>query len=147
MPTVRAEDPRMSLVPSELLKGLVPPFYLVDMAVLRAKYDALTAAFQRRFPNVVVGLSYKTFYVPRALRRLHDRGAYAEVVSDVEYELALRLGVPGSQIIFNGPGKSAVSIQLALDNGSIVNLDSLEEVEHVIAGRPRERTAPVRVGL
>ena len=46
------------------------------------------------------------------------------MVSRLEYDLALKIGQPPDKIIFNGPVKQYEDIELALNNGSIVNLDS-----------------------
>ena len=62
------------------------------------------------------------------LRRLHDRGVGAEVISPYELWLALRLGVPGERIIYNGPAKSAESIRTAIERGVLlVNANSAAE--------------------
>ncbi|MBI5442361.1 MAG: hypothetical protein HY900_14250 [Deltaproteobacteria bacterium] len=129
------------------LARLERPFYLVDLPALDSKYDLFLDAFSRRFDRVVVALSYKTAYVPMALRHLHGRGAWAEVVSDLEYALALRLAVPPEHIVYNGPGKSRASVGCALSNGSLVNLDSLEEVGHAVAWKAAHPSASSRVGL
>ena len=48
-----------------------------------------------------------------------------EVVSDMEYTLAKRLGYPDSQIIYNGPCKGRCMEEHIL-NGGISNIDSEE---------------------
>jgi diaminopimelate decarboxylase len=54
-------------------------------------------------------------------------GAHAEVVSEMEYDLARRLGISGQRIIYNGPYKSFSSMRSALSAGAIVNLDSMRD--------------------
>ena len=110
---------------------LEPPFYLVDLDRLRPRHAAIHEAFLSRFDRVVIGYSYKTNYLPCSLRTLHAQGAWSEVVSELEFALALRLGVPGSQIVYNGPIKSDESIARALGLGSLLHLDSLEEASRV----------------
>ena len=69
--------------------------------------------------------SYKTNPVPAVLRRLHDRGIGAEVISPFELWLAIELGLPGDRIIYNGPAKSADSIRQAIDHDvHLVNANS-----------------------
>ncbi len=86
--------------------------------------------------------SYKTNPVPAVLRRLHDAGVGAEVISEYELWLALKLGVPGPRIIYNGPAKSGASLQLAIERDvRIINANSLGEIERIAAaadevGRP-----------
>ena len=74
-------------------------------------------------------------------------GGYAEVVSSMEYDLAIRIGVPPTRVVLNGPYKSEADLKKALVAGSIVNLDSYYEVALVekIAQRAPKRN--ITVGL
>ena len=56
----------------------------------------------------------------------------AEVVSEEEWDLALRLGHEPSRVIVNGPIKTPRLLAEALDAGAVVNLDSHREVRWVI---------------
>lgn len=91
--------------------------------------------------------SYKTQPVPAVLARLHAGGAGAEVISEMELDLALRLGVPGSRIIYNGPAKSDASIRTAInENILLLNLNHREELARIVAiARALGRT--VRLGI
>ena len=60
---------------------------------------------------------------------MHQEGAVAEVVSKMEYEKAKALGVPGERIIFNGPYKPLDVLKVAMDDGVVLNIDSLDEIE------------------
>ena len=53
----------------------------------------------------IIGYSYKTNYLPSLIKEMSNLGAYAEVVSRLEYDLALKIGVKPNKIIFNGPLK------------------------------------------
>ena len=44
--------------------------------------------------------------LPGVIRQLHQLGSWAEVISHFELWLAIKLGVPGERIIYNGPGKT-----------------------------------------
>jgi diaminopimelate decarboxylase len=107
------------------------PFYLIDLDAVRKRFGAFKAAFAQHFPQLIIGYSYKTNYVPLLLNALHAEGAYAEVVSELEYNIAERLGVGPREIIYNGVNKTRESLHRALHGGSLCNLDSLEEVSHV----------------
>jgi len=107
------------------------PFYLCDDAVFSTNYDRIVAAFSACWPQMILAYSYKTNYIPWLCRLVRDKGGWAEVVSRLEYELALKVGQDPAKIIFNGPVKSADDIELALLNNSIVNLDSTAEIEHL----------------
>lgn len=74
-------------------------------------------------------------------------GGYAEVVSQMEYDLAIAIGVPPTRIIFNGPLKHQEDLEKAILAGSTVNLDSLEEVEMVEALAQKIPEQNIAVGL
>lgn len=123
------------------------PFYVIDLERLRDRYRSMHDAFSARFSNLVVAYSYKTNYMPCALRTLHALGAWAEVVSELEYDLAGRLGVSPDRIVFNGPIKSDRALSRALACGSLLHIDSLDEAERIAALAPSLATADPRIGL
>jgi diaminopimelate decarboxylase len=108
------------------------PFYLCDGRKFNDNFDQMTAAFSSRWSNFILAYSYKTNYIPYLCKIIKNKGGWAEVVSRLEYDLALKIGHPADKIIFNGPVKQYEDIELALNNGSIVNLDSAYELEHVL---------------
>jgi diaminopimelate decarboxylase len=55
----------------------------------------------------------------------------------MELRKALGLGVPGRQVIFNGPGKREADLELALREGATLQLDHLDEL--ALAERVAER--------
>ncbi|QHZ55569.1 diaminopimelate decarboxylase [Brevibacillus sp. NSP2.1] len=122
-------------------------FFLLDTNRLRDNYERFSRAFSSRYEQVSVGYSYKTNYLPYACQCLHRLGALAEVVSRLEYDLALKLGVEPTAIIFNGPLKTAEDIWLALELGSLVNLDSFSEIAPVLTYARQHPEQTVRIGL
>jgi diaminopimelate decarboxylase len=122
------------------------PFYVLHRERFAENMRLFAAAFRSCWERVLVGYSYKTNYLPEFCRLARELGAYAEVVSRLEYDLALRLGQPSGEIIFNGPIKSREDIHAALGAGSTVNLDSWHEVESV-AELAARGPFPGRVGL
>lgn len=123
------------------------PFYVVDRSKFEANYLELTDAFTKRYQPFVLAYSYKTNYIPYLCEIIKHKGGWAEVVSRMEYDLALRVGQNPSKIIFNGPVKSAEDIKLALDNQSMVNLDSEYELEHVLRYAAKNTSRKIKVGL
>lgn len=79
------------------------PFYIMDGEQYKLNVTSFVNAFRSRYPNVIAGYSFKTNYVPALCLIAKDVGAWAEVVSEMEYQLALSLGF--TNIIFNGPIK------------------------------------------
>lgn len=90
--------------------------------------------------------SYKTNPVPAVLSRLHGLGIGAEVISEYELWLALRLGVPPERIVFNGPGRSPESLELAVERGVLIHLNNREEVE-LVAQLAHKLGRRARVGI
>lgn len=123
------------------------PFYLLDREAFVDNFRRLEAAFQRCHPRVVVGYSYKTNYIPHLCRLVQELGGRPEVVSQMEYDLAVRIGEDPSRIIFNGPVKQYDDIERALQDGATVNLDSFAEIEHACTFARRRPHLPVQVGL
>ncbi|MHC4988847.1 MAG: type III PLP-dependent enzyme domain-containing protein, partial [Planctomycetota bacterium] len=104
------------------------PFYLVDRQKFEQNFDELTAAFSSRWPAFILAYSYKTNYLPYLCGLVNEKGGWAEVVSRTEYDLAIKIGQDSKKIIFNGPVKTADDVALALDSGSLLNVDSEPEL-------------------
>lgn len=130
----------------ESLRARPLPFYLVEAEGLRQRYRTFRDAFAAEFPSLIIGYSYKTNYVPAILSILHREGAYAEVVSELEYDIATRLGVAPDKIILNGANKTRNTIERAITEGATCNLDSMCEVQHAVAVA-RDRPRPTRIGI
>ncbi|MGA1825567.1 MAG: decarboxylase [bacterium] len=109
-------------------KELGTPFYVLYLERFIQNYNDFLGAFKKIYNNTVLAYSYKTNYIPDLCKAINGLGAYAEVVSDMEYELALRIGVDPKKIIFNGPLKEYQIIETALLNESLLHLDSFYEI-------------------
>lgn len=132
---------------TQLEKELGDAFYILDIQRFRRNYREFLDAFCSIYPKTNIAYSYKTNYIPEIGRAVHQMGGYAEVVSQLEYDLATQVGVPLDRIVFNGPLKSEVELEKALLGGSLVNLDSWYEValvERIAEGNPHRQIA---VGL
>jgi diaminopimelate decarboxylase len=113
------------------------PLFLFSERILRARMAELQSELARRFSSFAIAWSYKTNYLGAICAVFHQEGAWAEVVSGFELEKALRSGVPGNQILFNGPGKTEADLELAFREGVHVHLDHLDELG--LAERVAER--------
>jgi len=122
-------------------------FYIFDIEKLKANYSKMFSAFSSRYNKIIIGYSYKTNYLPTLIKEISILGGYAEVVSRIEYDLALKIGVNPKNIIFNGPLKSQDDIALALKEGSIINLDSFYEIEMVKEFILKNNSNHYKVGL
>lgn len=124
------------------------PLFIVSERRLRGNARRLRAAFERHWPDVVHGWSYKTNYTAAVCNILHQEGCWAEVVSRFEYEKARHLGVPGERILFNGPNKPRAALERAVAEGAHVHVDHFDELallESVAAGQGRRVPMTLRL--
>jgi diaminopimelate decarboxylase len=108
------------------------PVFVLSEKTIRHNYRAAVMAFSTRYPKVQFAWSYKTHYNNAVCKIFHQEGSWAEVVSGFEYLKALGNGVPGSNIIFNGPDKHRDEIKLAVQNDSLIHIDHFEELYTLI---------------
>ena len=123
------------------------PFYLLNEDLFIKNFDDITSSFESRYDKFILAYSYKTNYIPYLCDIIRKKGGYAEVVSRLEYDLALKIGHDPQKIIFNGPVKYYDDIRSALDNQSIVNLDSWPEVGHVNKYASKHSDESVEIGI
>lgn len=122
-------------------------FYLLDIKKLASSYNELQDAFSCRYHQTCLAYSYKTNYIPIVCKEINHLGGYAEVVSEMEYALAKRIGVIPERVIFNGPLKSYAAVEELLLSGGQVNIDSKHEmqmIEQICASHP---DSMLRVGI
>ncbi len=116
-----------------MIESQMTPYYSVDYGKFRQNCAAVQDAFEKRWRRVLCGYSVKTNHdnslICYAARKLHW---LVETVSSEEYNQALGLGIPPKDLILNGPCKGE-KLSFALQQGSYVNLDSLDEVRAVCA--------------
>lgn len=119
----------------EILKNLSDTygdaFYLLDSELFRKNFIELKESFGKIYNNFNIAYSYKTNYTPQLCRIVNELGGYAEVVSEMELELALRLGVEPNRIIWNGPIKNKEISKKFLLSGGTINIDCLSEAEYL----------------
>ena len=115
-----------------LIKEYGSPLFVISEETMRATYKKAVRAFNTRYPKVQFAWSYKTNYIDAVCRIFHQEGSWAEVVSGFEYDKALRNGVDGKKIIFNGPDKTRVQLEKAIINDSLIHIDHLDELYTII---------------
>ncbi len=116
----------------DIVKKYGSPVFVISEKTIRETYQNAYRAFQSRYPKVQFAWSYKTNYLDAVCQIFHDEGSWAEVVSGFEYEKALKNGVPGNKIIFNGPDKTDEDLKKAIDNGSFIHIDHFDELYSII---------------
>lgn len=105
------------------------PVFVISERQLRMNYRSAVHAFRTRYPKVQFAWSYKTNYNSAVCNIFHQEGSWAEVVSMFEYNKAIKNGVPGNKIIFNGPDKTSEDLLLAAKNQSLIHIDHFDELQ------------------
>ncbi|MBY0432350.1 MAG: alanine racemase, partial [Rhodospirillales bacterium] len=124
------------------------PLFVTSERRLRDNIRRIRGAFQRHYPDVIHGWSYKTNYTSAICIALHQEGSWAEVVSAFEYDKARRLGVPGNRILFNGPHKTRSALERAIAEGAHLHVDHLDELSLIeTIARERNRVVPLTLRL
>jgi len=130
----------------KLVEEYGSPLFVFSERKLRNNFRRFKQAFESRYPNVEFTWSYKTNYLKAICAILHQEGETAEVVSEFEYEKARRLGIPGTQIVFNGPYKPKDALRTAILEGARINADTFEEISD-IEEIAKELGQKVKIGI
>jgi diaminopimelate decarboxylase len=116
---------------NKLAQALNESFYILDVDKFRNNYVKLKNAFHQFYQRTEIAYSYKTNYIPEICKIVNEEAGYAEVVSEMEYDLAVAIGTDPLKIVVNGPYKPLAALRKYLFNGSIVNLDSFSEFDNL----------------
>lgn len=131
----------------EIISANGDSFYLLDTMQFEQNFEELLSAMKQVYPKSQISYSYKTNYIPRLCKLIDEHGGYAEVVSEMEYRLALAIGVKPSKIIFNGPYKTFEVVEELLVNGGLVNIDAQYELEMIFEIASKNPSKKLRVAL
>lgn len=101
------------------------PLYVMDESRLRANYQR----FQSAFPDADIYYAAKANYNIAVLKILAQEGAGADVFSDGELYCALRAGISPQKILFNGNSKTDAELEMAVQKGVRISVDSLDELK------------------
>ncbi len=137
----------MNKIISKIAYDVGTPFFLFYPRTFKSNLDDFNNAFKKLYSNVLVAYSFKTNYIPFICKCALEGGAYAEVVSGMEYNLALKIGFPPNHIIFNGPLKRYDDFYYAISNGSIINLDSMYEIEYLKLISRQHPLKDIKIGV
>ncbi len=112
----------------QLVETYGSPLFVFSEKTLISRFRELRDAVSLRYPKVRLAWSYKTNYLSSICGVFHREGAWAEVVSEFEYDKARAAGIPGSRIHFNGPFKPAGALRKALSEKAILHIDHFDEL-------------------
>ena len=114
----------------KLAKRITTPSHIINEQILRDNARFFISTLRRYYSNCDFFFSFKTNCIPKLIRILQEEGFGAEVVSEYELWLALKLGFSGDRIIVNGIGKTPEMIRTAvINNVRTIGIDSLHEID------------------
>jgi len=117
----------------DIMKAHGSPVFILSERKIRQQYRDAYRAFSSRYPKVQFAWSYKTNYLNAVCNIFHQEGAWAEVVSIFEFDKALKNGVSGKHILFNGPEKSEADLKKAIEHDAVIHIDHFDELYQLIA--------------
>lgn len=120
------------------------PFYLYSKAKITANYQAYKDAMDDL--PYIIGYAVKANNNLNIFKHLKDLGSGAVLVSGNELRLAQEAGFDFAKTVLNGNGKLPWELELAVQLGVMVNIDS-EFDFHNIAAAAKKVGKPVRVML
>jgi len=142
---------RVDLV--ELARAHGTPLWAISRSTLEHNFDELLGAFRARYENCEIAFSMKAHNTLAVVQLLHARGAKLDCSAEYELEAVQRLGIPSSDVILNGCGKSERALAAAAELGvREVNIDSLDEARRLdaaarVAGALVDCTVRVQLGF
>lgn len=131
---------------SALVTKYDSPLYVVSERTLEGKYCGFIKSLRDLYPDTYIAYSYKTNYLSGICSFFHKKGAWAEVVSGFEYDIAMDIGVDTSKIVFNGPYKKKEELIRAIKGNSMINIDSYNEI-YQLESLSRSKSDPIKIGV
>ena len=131
---------------AKLVREFGSPLYVISEERLREDFRRFQRTFADPGCDTRIAYSVKTNYLPAVCAVLRSEGAWAEVVSGMEYDLARSVGFAPPDIVFNGPLKTRDELARALAEGVIVTIDNFDELEQV-ARIAQALPKPARIGI
>jgi len=122
------------------------PLFVVSGDALKKNVRTFKKMFSEKYPKVEVAYAYKANYLSEVLKIVHKEGAWAEVASGFEYDIAKKLGVEGKYIVFNGPGKTRENLLRSINEGALINVDNNDEIK-LLTEIADEQKKPIDIGI
>ena len=115
----------------DLAREYGTPLHVLNESRLEETASRSRQSLDAAYPGLTsVHYAFKCNSVPAVIAAVRRAGLKAEVMSELELELALRLGYSGDEIIVNGPGKTdRFLLQCLRANVRLVIVDSLSELQ------------------
>lgn len=130
----------------ELVNKFGSPLFLLDESLFIKRIKEVKDLFSKSYENFQLAYSFKTNYLKRICDLVYKYGAFAEVISGFEYDLAKLVGYSGKQIIVNGPYKPFNELVRYVKDSCIINADNKEELI-LINKIAKDHNKKVKIGI
>ena len=129
---------------SEIVAQYGTPLYVYDSSVLAKQWSLLRETLPAKF---AISYSIKANPNPTVLKFFIAQGCGLEVASVGEFQKAIAAGCGPEQIIFAGPGKRELELELVLQQQiGEIHVESLREIDRIAKiARNLGRVAPIAV--
>ena len=111
----------------ELAEQFGTPLYVTDEKILRKNFQD----YRHAFPDADIYYAAKANWNLTILKILAEEGSGADVFSEGELYIAHKAKIPKEKILFNGNSKTDSELEMALDMGVKLSVDSLDELETI----------------
>ncbi|CAM9445232.1 unnamed protein product, partial [Laminaria digitata] len=109
-----------------------------DVDALRAAFAAVRQAFPPHWRHC---LAIKSCPLAFVIEEALEAGLGIEAASIVELYMALAHGCPADMVAFDSPAKTHEELEMALSRGTLVNANSLDELDRIDAILRRQEAA------
>jgi diaminopimelate decarboxylase len=109
------------------------PLYVTSEDRVCEQFQSYKRALSARYPRVQVLFAAKANGNLAVMRALAQLGAGADIFSSGELHLALEAGMAPERLLFNGSSKTPADLELAVEKGVRVSVDSLDELHQLDA--------------
>jgi len=106
------------------------PFYFFSERVLRRNWEIVFNSFKSQWKNIAIAYSFKTNSLIGVCRIMNDFGAWSEVTSD--HELNIARIINAKNILFNGIYKTKDEMIDAIHMGVSINLDGWSQLDTLV---------------
>ena len=122
------------------------PVYLFNVDRFVKNFTDLQNELRKIYPNTRIAYSYKTNFIPGIGEMVGRLGGYAEVVSSMEYEIAMHAASSDpDRIIYNGLLPDDC-MSVLLEYGGKVNVESMECLKYILKNTNVEVKIGIRIG-
>ena len=113
------------------------PLYVYDFDRIVANVKRMQTAFRTDDVPVKIYYAMKANSHPAIVSLINSLGIGVDCVSPGEMEIALRMGVPPTDVLFTGNYESSEDLKAAFDAGVLINLDDISSLDRILRiGKP-----------